>query len=129
MSDTTTTLKGIEQGRAAQAYKFVKKIKTQEPDKWDNYESGVKKLPAYIKTNGLGQALAFIKNRSNFPKIYEQLAEWLQQQDEKGLVSADGDLVQQVIQMDSAAYRQITVETLALLNWMRRFVDGLKDKG
>lgn len=126
MPDTTHS-KQIEQGRAKTAYALVKKIKDEYPKKeWDEYTSGVKKLPVYIKTNGLGQSLAFIKNRSNFPHIYQQLAEWLQQKDEKRLVP-EGDLVQQVIEMESPQYRQVTIETLALLNWMRRFVDGFKD--
>ena len=37
----------------------------------------------------------------------------------------EGELVEQVINLESQTYRQVTVETLALLNWMRRFVDGL----
>lgn len=37
----------------------------------------------------------------------------------------EGELVEQVINLESHVYRQVTVETLALLNWMRRFVDGL----
>jgi len=124
MADTTT-VKGIEQGRATKAYEFVNSVKGKSS--WDEYKSGVKKLPVLIKTNGLGQALAFIQNRKNFPGIYEQLKQWLQQDDKKRLVP-EGDLVQQVIKMESAAYRQVTLETLALLNWMRRFVDGLDPK-
>jgi CRISPR-associated protein Cmr5 len=124
----TTTLRGIEQGRANQAFEFVNDVKTNKADSWDEYKSGVRKLPVLIKTNGLGQALAFIKNRKNFPKIYDQLADWLQEKDQKHLVPQEGELVQQVIQMPSATYRQVTVETLALLMWMRRFVDGLDEK-
>ncbi|MDY0096524.1 MAG: type III-B CRISPR module-associated protein Cmr5 [Candidatus Vecturithrix sp.] len=125
MSEKTTTSTGIEQGRATKAYDFVKDVKTKYPDKWDNYKSGVKKLPALIKTNGLGQALAFINNRDNFPKVYEQLEEWLQREEFRHLLPAGGNLVQEVIKLDSPRYRQVTMETLAILNWMRRFVDGL----
>jgi CRISPR-associated protein Cmr5 len=127
MSGTKPTSTGIEQGRASQAYKFVKQAIDDPKVSWDNYKSGVRKLPAYIKTNGLGQTLAFIKNRDNFPRIYEQLTEWLQRENEEGL-EQKGDLVQQVIAMPSARYRQVTMETLALINWMRRFVDGLDEK-
>ena len=124
MPDTTHS-KQIEQGRAKKAYEFVETVKDDKD--WSEYKSGVRKLPVYIKTNGLGQSLAFIKNRSNFPRIYDQLGKWLQQEDEKRLVP-EGDLVQQVIEMESPQYRQVTIETLALLNWMRRFVDGFEEK-
>lgn len=125
MSEKTTTSTGIEQGRATQAYDFVKWVKDDPKISWDNYKSGVKKLPALIKTNGLGQALAFINNRDNFPKVYEQLEEWLQREEFRHLLPAGGNLVQEVIKLDSPRYRQVTMETLAILNWMRRFVDGL----
>lgn len=127
MSDVMPNSTGIEQGRASQAYKFVKQTKENPKVSWDNYKSGIRKLPAYIKTNGLGQTLAFILNRDNFPEIYKQLAEWLQRENEEGLEKG-GELVQQVIAMSSARYRQVTMETLAIINWMRRFVDGLDEK-
>ena len=116
---------GIEQGRAEKAYEFVNTVKTTQTSKWDNYKSGVRKLPAYIKTNGLGQTLAFIKGRENFPKIYEQLAEWLQH---KQQLVKDGELVQEVVKLPTPEYRQVAMETMALLTWMRRFVDGLDPK-
>ncbi len=120
MSENSTVSTGIEQGRATQAYSFVDEMKGSSD--WKEYRSGVKKLPVLIKTNGLGQALAFIQNRNNFPKMYQQLGAWLQ---DKKKVVKPGDLVQEVIKMESVEYRQVTVETLAMLNWMRRFVDGL----
>ncbi len=123
MSDMPTST-GIEQGRATKAYEFVTKARDNSKVPWENYKSGVRKLPAYIKTNGLGQTLAFIKNRENFPEIYKQLAEWLQRDNEDGLEKG-GELVHQIIAMRTPRYRQATMETLAILNWMRRFVDGL----
>jgi CRISPR-associated protein Cmr5 len=57
--------------------------------------------------------------------VYEQLEEWLQREEFRHLLPAGGNLVQEVIKLDSPRYRQVTMETLAILNWMRRFVDGL----
>jgi len=89
------------------------------------YKSAAKKLPVLIKTNGLGQSLAYIKKRNDgYNKLYEQIGDWLQTEDAKALVPP-GELVDQVIQLQSSDYRQVTVETLAVLNWIRRFVDGL----
>lgn len=123
MPQNPTTRKGIEQGRAKYAFEAVKNISDDKLKK--EYKSAAKKLPVLIKTNGLGQSLAFIKKRNNgYDKLYEQVGNWLQTEDTKQLVST-GELVEQVIQLKSPDYRQVTVETLALLNWIRRFVDGL----
>ena len=123
MPQNPTTRKGIEQGRAKYAFEAVKDINDDKLKK--EYKSAAKKLPVLIKTNGLGQSLAFIKKRNNgYDKLYEQVGNWLQTEDTKQLIPR-GELVEQVIQLQSSDYRQVTVETLALLNWIRRFVDGL----
>ena len=122
MAQELTTLKTIEQGRATYAFKVVQEVSDSLKKE---YKSAAKKLPVLIKTNGLGQSLAFIKKRNNsYDKLYEQIGKWLQTEDTKRLVE-EGELVEKVIKLDSHAYRQVTVETLALLNWMRRFVDSL----
>lgn len=126
MPQNPTTLKGIEQGRAKYAFEAVTGIsQTKEKKLKESYKPAAKKLPVLIKTNGLGQTLAFIKERNlGYDKLYDQIGNWLQTEDAKGLVP-QGELVEQVIQLQSPVYRQVTVETLALLNWIRRFVDGL----
>ena len=126
MAQNPTTRKGIEQGRAKYAFDKVRSVSENGPDKLKKmYKTAAKKLPVLIKTNGLGQSLAFIKKRNEgYDKLYEQIGNWLQTEDTKGLVR-QGELVEQIIQLESPAYRQVTVETLALLNWIRRFVDGL----
>ena len=143
MAQKVTTLKGIEQGRATYAFKVVQEISEISDDESkklkENYKSVAKKLPVLIKTNGLGQSLAFLKSKggkkdkktdmkkdNGYDKLYKQIGDWLQTEDTKGLVQT-GELVEQVINLESPAYRQVTVETLALLNWMRRFVDGLME--
>lgn len=151
MAQEVTTLKQIEQGRATYAYDAVKRIneskelaikgrnKIKELDKEEakrlkeSYKSAAKKLPVLIKTNGLGQSLAFLKSKgadegkpeNAHDKLYEHIGTWLQTKDVKGLVPQNVELVKEVIELPSPTYRQVTVETLALLNWMRRFVDGL----
>lgn len=118
-----SSIRGVEQGRAKFAYDQVKDVavNANPEDLKKKYKSGAKKLPVLIKTNGLAQALAYIQNRDNYPRLYGQIASWLRT---KGLIEG-GDLVDQVVDMESNEYRRITTETLALLNWVRRFVDGL----
>lgn len=129
MADSTTVNK-LEQGRASEAYSFVKKGKDCGEPK--EYKSYTKKIPMMIKTNGLGSALAFIKSKSNSGKghkayklIYEQIAEWLKK-DSKGYITSNDtrDLVEIVINMDSALYRAVTVEVLAFMAWLKRFSEG-----
>ena len=118
------SIRGVEQGRAAFAYNRVKDVVdlgTNQEDLRKKYKSGAKKLPVLIKTNGLAQALAYIEGRDNFPKLYDQIDEWLHC---KGLLIGQDPMIDQVIAMNSDKYRRITTETLALLNWIRRFVDG-----
>ena len=140
MAQDVTTLKGIEQGRAKYAFESVQTISANEPEKLQgNYKSAAKKLPVLIKTNGLGQTLAFLKSKGGkinkktgkkkenaHDKLYQQIGNWLQTKDVKGLVPK-GELVKKVILLESHEYRHVTVETLALLNWMRRFVDGIME--
>ena len=126
MQQNPTTLKGIEQGRAKYAFEAVNGIsRNGSEDLKKKYKSAAKKLPVLIKTNGLGQTLAFIKERNQgYDKLYDQIGNWLQTEDAKKLVP-QGELVERVIRLQSPVYRQVTVETLALLNWIRRFIDGL----
>lgn len=120
------SIRGIEQGRAAFAYDCVREIaQSTDEDLKKKYKSSAKKLPVLIKTNGLGQALAFINKRDNGNiKLYDMIGEWLacKQLIELG---ENGELVDVIISKPSNEYRRITTETLALLNWVRRFVDGL----
>lgn len=116
--------RGIEQGRAKFAYDSVNEVaQNSNEDLKKKYKSGAKKLPVLIKTNGLGQTLAFINNRdAGNDKLYDTIGKWLIN---KQLIEANQDLVNTVINKPSSEYRQITTETLALLNWVRRFVDSL----
>lgn len=136
-------MKGIEQGRAEKAYKFAQTVKEVYFDKSKNedgkeakkYKSYVKKIPMMIKTNGLGASLAFVFSKQNKPDkpknayrwIYEQLTQWLTLESKitESYFNKTGDLVQHIISKESSEYRAITVETLALFNWLRRFAEGL----
>jgi CRISPR-associated protein Cmr5 len=131
--NSTTRIKGIEQGRAEYAYKCALQGKEMSQD--DKYKAYVKRIPMLIKTNGLGPTFAFVKSkgekRMGYPKnaydlIYEQTKEWLKK-DEKGLLNLNDadDLVEKIISLDSATYRAVTSEVLSFLVWLKRFADGL----
>jgi CRISPR-associated protein Cmr5 len=132
----TTTIRGIEQGRAKFAYECVSKASQKEATYCKEYKAYVKKVPMMIKTNGLGATLAFIlskakedaktKERNPYRLIYDQTAEWLQTDQKKLIELADKkQLIREIITLDSARYRVVTFEVLALFIWLRRFADGL----
>lgn len=124
MNQQTNSLRGIEQGRAMHAFNAVSDI-ANEPSISDGnkkkYKSGAKKLPVLIKTNGLGQTLAFIEKRDGYSELFDQIEEWLKK---KQLITTN-QMVSEVIGFDSDKYRQVATETIALLIWMRRFVDSM----
>lgn len=124
----TRTIQGIEQGRADYAYQCA--LKGSKDSKAKEYKSYVKKVPMMIKTNGLGATTAFIMSKSkdanNWTLIYEQIYNWLKQDDNSYLINnASGDLSEIIIQLNSTQYRAVTNEVLALFNWIRRFAEGL----
>ena len=122
----------IESGRAEAAYNFVVEVKGESYAEY--YKSYVKKLAPLIQTNGFGNTIAFVHSKSKFDKngnpnnayakIYKQLSEWLKK---KELIGKNDDLMKSIVSVDSKKYRQLTTESLALINWWRRFVDGLID--
>lgn len=127
------------QHRARYAFKCVDAdLKGKDDDFKGKYKSHVKKLPMLIKTNGLGATLAYIRTKAHIkaedkPKkpyslIEEQIADWLVKT--KMIESTERKdepkfLVESVINMESSLYKHTTIEVLAFLNWLRRFVDGL----
>ncbi len=140
MNDTNRT--ALEQGRASSAYKYavVGKALGGGPKKNTNgnmedskqakeYKAYCKKIPMMIKTNGLGATYAFIKskNKEAYDLIYKQTHDWLKKDDKLGIFASasSDDLVEVIISQNSAEYRYLTVEVLALFNWLRRFAEGL----
>lgn len=126
---------GIEQGRAAYAYKCVENAVENGKVTESDYKAYTRNIPMMIKTNGLGAALAFVKAKGSsnaaYKLLYEQIYEWLKspEGDKLGIFkNTKKDLIAVVIEQDSQKYRFSTLETLALLAWMKRFAEGLIDK-
>jgi len=124
-----TNMRKLGNGRAEFVYKCVIEAKNYEGNISADYKSYVKKLPHLIRTNGLGNALAFIvskpKNRAH-DLIYKQLSRWLESGNNGCAVLRRGnDLLEFVVSQPSQIYRQLTSETLAFLNWVRRLAEGL----
>lgn len=134
-------ISSIEQGRAQFAYKKVnealqeieddkalKEKKKEEQKK--KYRAHVKDVPMMIKTNGLGATFAFIFSKKDKEKaygiIYTQTTAWLAQERTHLIdLSNNTQLVEELVKLNSSQYRAVTIEVLALFNWLRRFAEGL----
>jgi CRISPR-associated protein Cmr5 len=91
-----------------------------------------------VLTNGLGQTLAFLlakakrhepeQKRSVEAKAHDlllvHLSNWVLSQVASSTTASNGDLLQWVLQNDSAAYRRATIESLAFLTWLKRFAEA-----
>lgn len=105
----------LEQLRAEAAYKAAEGKNTE-------YKSFAKKLPMLIQTNGLGAAMAFAEKKG---LCYADVTKWLQDTECPVGMPSGKKLSAWLPTIDSQEYRAVTIEVIAYLNWLRRFVDTL----
>lgn len=124
----------LEQRRAAQAWTDIASIKSEAFK--GKYGGLVRKLPAHITGNGLGQALAFLRAKSAtkpgkqpsadsqaHDAAYRHLSSWVMGQLHPGGQSP-GQLLEWLLDQNSEVYRQATAEALAFLVWLKRFAEA-----
>ncbi|MBB5149085.1 type III-B CRISPR module-associated protein Cmr5 [Ureibacillus thermosphaericus] len=128
------TISKIENGRAAFAFKEVKQVVEKPNIQSSEFRSYVKRMPTMIQVNGLGQTLAFCYSKKNnkrgkaYGEVYRIVQKWIEDEVFPDLFHNNKDyseFVEKVINLNSYEYKQVTAEVLALLNWMRRFVEGM----
>ncbi len=133
----TRTRQTTEQQRAQRAWGDVSRLDNESSDKQKKYGSWARGLPALIQTNGLGQALAFLKakgkndNERHETLLYRHLANWVffrltggnNVQPLPGNKTTN-DLLEWLIHQDSGVYRRATTEALAYALWLRRFAEA-----
>lgn len=129
----------LEQGRATFAFNEVERSINDSSIPIDNYASYIKKMPSMIQVNGLGQALAFYFSKSSggsrdakaYKSIYESIGKWLAETYPQYFTDLDNNYyyIKAIIDTNSADYRLLTVETMALLDWMKRFISGMVESG
>jgi CRISPR-associated protein Cmr5 len=116
----------VEQKRAAQAWDCVSQAKARGEAHAGKYGGWVKRLPALILTNGLGQTLAFLRAKGkNDPQspaqaVYDHVSDWVVNQVGPGT----GTLLEWILRQDSTAYRRATTEALAFVSWLKRFAEA-----
>lgn len=129
----------LEQTRARAAWKLVREAEGQGKDIFEKYEGLVKKFPAMINFNGLGQSIAFLFSKKKGDNAEGLLLNHL----EKWLILSDLNkdehyfacpypeemnslkLLEAIQLNNSARYFLATQEALSFINYLRRFAAGL----
>lgn len=114
------------QQRAEAAWKAVSEVKNQSQEDQKKHAALARRLPALIRSSGLGQTLAFLraKKGKEHDWIRNHLSAWvLSQLPQK---SSHGDLLDWILQKetDQRSYRYATQEALAYLQWLKRFAES-----
>ena len=133
---TTTTTKprpSLDQRRAEHAWRMMEAVNKSDEKPRADYTGEAHKLPVRIMASGLGQALAFLyAKRTKKPGLNQllgDLANWvLVKRIENSFIEPQPqttDLFRAVINADTEFLRWATEETLAYLQWINRFAEGL----
>ena len=120
--------------RARFAFDAVKRHVEDNSVENSEYKSYVKSFPAMILQNGFGNAMAFAFSKSFSDKkkktwfyVLEDIINWIKNDGkQKELKKEDVEhFLDELLKKDSASYRVWQQEALALLNWTRRFAEGM----
>lgn len=119
----------IDQKRAAFAYSK----RTAGND--SNYDAMVKKVPAYIQNNGFVYTLAFLAEKKDGKSVFKVIYEWhtsaenacrlqkLQGISESQFLKTLAEMkTPNGVLLTDEEIRLLTMETLTLFTWLRRFV-------
>ena len=100
----------------------------------ERYSSYIKKMPTLIQNNGLGNTLAFYRSKFGseeeeklspdkraYKLIYVHLNEWVNRR-----FKYNEDILRWIISKKTSPIDvfKVTKETIALLNWMKRFTEA-----
>lgn len=103
-------------------------------DQIAEYLSAARGLPAEIRMNGLGQAIAMLRARGVGNKgamaLYEHVSDWMCRQGSPSPYGGEPKekakdvLLDKIVGGKESAYRQAYVEIDAYLAWLKRFADA-----
>jgi CRISPR type III-B/RAMP module-associated protein Cmr5 len=117
-------MKNLDQIRAKNAIQY-----SSESFLGKNGGDIVKKVPTMIRENGLLGALAFAKENSGsgYEKTFLAIIKHLSDPSIKKSKSKTLDeFIMEIVSSDSVNLRDISIEAMAYLNYLRRFAQGGK---
>ena len=129
---TQTALRTMDQNRAEFALNAIDTFSQRSPADQAELRRYLIQLPALIQMNGLGQALAFYLSKGNnttHADIYNLLGKWLCQS-KVGRVfdESESDVLRAITSSDMFRYMAAQNESLALLEWLKKFATALLEK-
>jgi CRISPR/Cas system CMR-associated protein Cmr5 small subunit len=120
-------MKNYEQIRAANAFDAATNPKNDFAGV-DKGKSIAKKVPTQIRENGFLGALAFaIESKSGYETVFKAIMKHLPSVNCDFGINCDGSLESffiELTQKDSDVLRAVTEESMAYLNYLRRFAKG-----
>lgn len=124
-----TTIRTLEQERAQQAWLDVESVvkgKNFEAE----YKGLVKNAPVLILTNGLTQTLSFFeaKKKPHHLALNRHISAWVCKKLKLTRPEQRPDLLKKLLDGDSNLLRLATQESLAYLQWLKRFADAQIEK-
>lgn len=133
MSASQGPSRSTEQRRAASALRAVRRVGDGEPRVAAEYRSYVAALPATVRGNGLGQAMATLLAQARgctdtgHALLYQHLSDWLCGGDPYSPYPS-GDLLEHLIEHDQRRYVLAQSEALAYLEWLKRLATAFLTK-
>ncbi|NMA55065.1 MAG: type III-B CRISPR module-associated protein Cmr5 [Firmicutes bacterium] len=122
-------VKTLTQERAEYAYDKINQIRLKPQYSPAKVAMHLRRLPAMVLANGLGQTLAFLladagcdKNKPSY-LVYDMLAQWLVAK-RKLYEGQPHDLIYHLVSGNRVAYQRAQQEVWALLDWLRKFADA-----
>lgn len=115
--------KHLANERAKFAFDKVSDMRKNSTKDFPTYRSLVRSLPAMILSNGYGAAMAFLYSKEGDRKLYDHLFEWLKEQEL--CPQKQNSLMEYISCSNQDIYRLLESETMALLEWLKRFAEGM----
>ncbi len=113
----------IQQARAKFALERIQalpgKLEHKQQVEFISYANG---LPAMIHMNGLGQAMAFCKlksERESYEQLYQLVSDWLCETGQP--YQEQTDVLTGITQCDRQHYQLAQAEALVFMSWVKKF--------
>lgn len=117
----------LGQKRAEYCLEMLKNLNCDNKKEFKALSAG---LPAMIMQNGFGQTLAFLlakgkdKHNDKHNKAFKIIALWLAQRNLIDMKQQPTEILMQISNMEQTTYLQAQKETLAMLEWLKRYANA-----
>lgn len=138
MTSPSITTRTLHSERAKWAWEEVSGVAALKGSIGPQYATLVRKLPARIQINGLGQALAFLfakskpdkdRGETGAARLLGQLGRRLTLTLERAPAFRDSRAIMEaIVKMSPDQYRRCTHELMTTAEWLKRFADGFFEK-